>query len=454
MSKGGTLMHRKVLLLAVVFFVSFALPTTNSPTAIYAQGGLSIGATPNYGSVTLSPGFSPNPYTVDLTSGGSVAVSYSNCVGFATAAPDFNLYWEGGGQLEIYVEGERDTALVINDPYGNWLCDDDSHGNLNPSVSIPSATSGLYNIWVASFSANDYVPSRLFIRGLGSGGSGNAPFVAVSPNLFDPSIIRSTLNAQNILRAGNFTYAGSGFEHCIGTTEDNNTLATQLHPQARYAFAGATGGDASAMAEIAESGQLADTYMGNLPVGSSPVAIIIVDDFNNTPDDNRQGVSHGYLVANLLYRWRDSLSLSNPEQIHIDGVDVKQALTGELGEAIRHVINLKRNMGYQRIVLNMSFSVRPCNGGTLSYNEIQQDPLWNTVRDLQYEGVIVVAAAGNFGDNSPDYPARWPEVISVSGNIWRGHRHRRVVRVQSRGRIHLPDWDILCCPIRLNANCC
>jgi hypothetical protein len=53
---------------------------------------------PNFGSTALTSGFVPDPFTVGITSGGSVNVSYlgGGCTGFATSTPDFSVNYTKG----------------------------------------------------------------------------------------------------------------------------------------------------------------------------------------------------------------------------------------------------------------------------------------------------------------------------------------------------------------------
>src|SRR5690606_39821911 len=48
-----------------------------------------------------------------------------------------------GPQLGILVAGASDTTLIVNDPQGNWLCDDDSEflSDFNPGVFIANPRS-------------------------------------------------------------------------------------------------------------------------------------------------------------------------------------------------------------------------------------------------------------------------------------------------------------------------
>ena len=47
---------------------------------------------------------------------------------------------EGYQRLEIEVEGQCDTTLLVNTPSTQWYFDDDSRGNLQPLLNIPAWT--------------------------------------------------------------------------------------------------------------------------------------------------------------------------------------------------------------------------------------------------------------------------------------------------------------------------
>jgi hypothetical protein len=124
----------------------------------------------------LSGGFLPDPRTWGVTSGGSVDVSYlgGTCVGWAAQAPDFQLSWSGGTQLRFYwianIVGD-DAVLVVNDPAGNWHCNDDSYSTLNPTVTFGAAMNGTYDVWVGSRWNGDFDSGTLYVTELG----GNHP---------------------------------------------------------------------------------------------------------------------------------------------------------------------------------------------------------------------------------------------------------------------------------------
>jgi hypothetical protein len=125
-------------------------------------------ANPNYGEANLSAGFLPDPYSVGMTTGGPVNVSYlgSSCSGFATSAPDLRINFGGGGAplLRLYfVSASADSTLVVNDPYGNFYCVDDSFGTVNPTIDFNNPAGGSYDIWIGSYAANTSISGTFYI---------------------------------------------------------------------------------------------------------------------------------------------------------------------------------------------------------------------------------------------------------------------------------------------------
>jgi hypothetical protein len=114
---------------------------------------------PTYGSVRLSAGFTPDPHNVQLVAGGPINSGQAlgaNCPGFIANNPDFDLYWTAGRTglpLVISADSQADTTLVVRTPSGQWLCEDDGgHNRLNPGMRIDNPQTGLYDIWVGTYS--------------------------------------------------------------------------------------------------------------------------------------------------------------------------------------------------------------------------------------------------------------------------------------------------------------
>lgn len=125
----------------------------------------------NYGSARLNAGFSPDPYNINLSSGGQINAQNAiggSCRGYISNAPDFELTYSAGSlPLIISVNSSADTTLVVNGPDGRWYCDDDG-GNqgLNPSLRWGSPPSGTYDIWVGTYGSSSLQSATLSISEL------------------------------------------------------------------------------------------------------------------------------------------------------------------------------------------------------------------------------------------------------------------------------------------------
>lgn len=157
----------------VTTFTEFNIetPTTDEPNT--SGGSLNAGGTPTYGTGTLAAGFSPDPTQVSIRSGGPVDVAAANfgsgCRGYAAANPDYRIEWSGSSALlRIFFVSEGDTTLVVRTPSGEYVCNDDFPGTLNPLVDITNPAAGGYDIWVGTFGTSDIIPGTLYITGSNS----------------------------------------------------------------------------------------------------------------------------------------------------------------------------------------------------------------------------------------------------------------------------------------------
>ena len=136
--------------------IRYHLGFTELPTVTAAQlstpapeGGTMAS---NFGTVSLSPGFMPDPHVVTGRSGGGVAAStfQSGCAGWVEPTPDHILVTHGAfSALRILVRSRSDTTLVVQEPGGAYRCDDDTEDR-NPVVE-GSFPPGAYRIWIGSF---------------------------------------------------------------------------------------------------------------------------------------------------------------------------------------------------------------------------------------------------------------------------------------------------------------
>ena len=131
----------------------------------------------NYGEIDLAAGFTPDPHTVAVRSGGTVDASGvgNGCRGMVSNAPDYQLNYDAGS-LPLYftTRSSADLTLVVNGPDGRWYCDDDGGEGLNPLLRFDSPMSGAYDIWVGTYGGEDYLDARLVITELQSETSGDS----------------------------------------------------------------------------------------------------------------------------------------------------------------------------------------------------------------------------------------------------------------------------------------
>ena len=144
-------------------------PWTDAPEA---GTGLNLFLPANFGTVERAGRRGAEPLRQDIISGGPVSVAPlalgPDCIGFASEAPDLRLHWSGDSdRLEIRfdaAEAGADTVLLINQPDGSWVCNDDAEpGQLNPRLIIEAPRTGQYDIWVASFSRHQFESGTLII---------------------------------------------------------------------------------------------------------------------------------------------------------------------------------------------------------------------------------------------------------------------------------------------------
>ena len=149
---------------------------TEAPTEAPAGDELEYQLPPNFGSEDLTSGFTPDPFSAEMTSGGPIDASYlgGDCRGFATAAPDFDVTYTAGdlSLLRFYFVADEadDTTLIINAPDGSWHCNDDAPGTIDPQFDFQDPASGLYDVWIGSFESGATISGTLYVTELESNG--------------------------------------------------------------------------------------------------------------------------------------------------------------------------------------------------------------------------------------------------------------------------------------------
>lgn len=101
------------------------------------------------------------PLRLPIKAGGSVDAAQRlglNCVGFAAldqARADAIIEYSPrpGTPLFLYTDGDIDTTLIVEDPNGNWHCNDDFNPNsdLNAGLIVYYAPAGAYRVWIGTY---------------------------------------------------------------------------------------------------------------------------------------------------------------------------------------------------------------------------------------------------------------------------------------------------------------
>ena len=125
-------------------------------------------ADPTFAVVPMNSGFVPDPWIVTVLGGGPLRASDldlgDGCLGNIAPMPDVTLEWteDATTPVRVFFVSADDTTLVIRDPEGNYLCNDDSGLRgataLDPAIQL-SPVEGTYSIWVGTYRQDDQLSS-------------------------------------------------------------------------------------------------------------------------------------------------------------------------------------------------------------------------------------------------------------------------------------------------------
>lgn len=281
-----------------------------------------------FGDISLDAGFLPDPHDARVQAGGQVearqAIENANvasgyCTGNITREPTYELTYEAGTfPLYISTDSDSDTTLAINGPDGAWFCDDDSGEGLNSLIEFENPMSGVYDIYVGTFSQGT-APATLLISEIDGSSTGDDDYYGGNVDLSltalygdhaleagflpDPYVIdvqaggpldadQNGVNSENDWCAGNVTAAptveldwqGSGGPLSIyAESGSDTTLAVNL-PDGRWVCNddGGEGLNPSLQFDNALDG-IYDIYVGTF--GSSQVsATLSISEFDAPSD--------------------------------------------------------------------------------------------------------------------------------------------------------------------------
>ena len=146
------------------------------PAAAIAQN---VAATPTFGTVSLSAGFSPDPQIRSVTAGGNNYTTLAGCNAYIhAAAPDLDLNYRAGSfPLTLEARSGMDVTLLVNAPDGSWYCNDDGGNGTDALLTFSAPQSGQYNIWVGTYRAQSGTlpEAQVYITELTGGGISSFP---------------------------------------------------------------------------------------------------------------------------------------------------------------------------------------------------------------------------------------------------------------------------------------
>ncbi|MEM6382994.1 MAG: hypothetical protein AAF739_09990 [Pseudomonadota bacterium] len=121
---------------------------------------------PTFGDSQLEQGFGEHVLTIQAGGEFDAASAGPGCNGFIAEAPDYLIEYLGTGELEIAANSQEDTTILVQDPSGEFLCNDD-FDEVNPQVTISGNAFGFTAIWVGTFAPivnNTYPDADIIVR--------------------------------------------------------------------------------------------------------------------------------------------------------------------------------------------------------------------------------------------------------------------------------------------------
>jgi len=132
----------------------------------------------NFGTVTLSTGFMPDPKVAQGRSGGARDASTlsPDCAGWIDAnKPDHIFVAQSafGANFRILAHSTaqptQDVTLVVQKPDGTYICNDDAVAPAtDPILAGNALMPGIYKVWVGSYRQGEFADYRIGFTELGS----------------------------------------------------------------------------------------------------------------------------------------------------------------------------------------------------------------------------------------------------------------------------------------------
>ena len=119
---------------------------------------------------TLRATFTPDPFEITARGGGSLHAAEmglgAGCRGYVDARPDVVLRFAGAATfLRMFARSSSDVTLIVGQPGGHFLCNDDAvpGRNTNPVIDVYQPRAGQYDVWIGGHSRGEEVAATLFV---------------------------------------------------------------------------------------------------------------------------------------------------------------------------------------------------------------------------------------------------------------------------------------------------
>lgn len=111
---------------------------------------------PTAGIYVIAPGFMPDPYIVTVRGGGdqNASLTAEGCMGYISETPNATFVYEAPASgFRIFFISDADSTLIIQNPEGSFICNDD-RVERDPAVEIIPGEEGTYLVWVGSYDSS------------------------------------------------------------------------------------------------------------------------------------------------------------------------------------------------------------------------------------------------------------------------------------------------------------
>lgn len=151
------------------------LQATKFDKTLYGEAGLSLRQQALDGAafkakralltVDFQVGHPLDPFFVSVNGGGGIDVSAlsDKCSGFVSGSPVATVHWQGDADTaKIFFFSDHDPTLIIHQPDGTFVCNDDANRLLlDPVINLDHPQKGTYHIWVGSAARDQLIPGVL-----------------------------------------------------------------------------------------------------------------------------------------------------------------------------------------------------------------------------------------------------------------------------------------------------